>query len=84
MGEEEDVKSWFLWKVPIITDMTQVTLDIPESAHAQDIWEAARYFVQFSHKHPESMEDILLGIRMLETDDDATVPLSEFLSWISK
>jgi len=62
--------------------MTQITLDIPESAHAYDIWEAARYFVSFSHKHPGSMEDILLAMRMRETDADETMPLSAFLSWI--
>lgn len=60
--------------------MTQVVLDIPKSKNSQAISDAARYFIQFSQEHPDDMEDIILGIRMRETDSDSTVVLSEFLS----
>ncbi|MDD2693590.1 MAG: hypothetical protein PHY14_01530 [Candidatus Gracilibacteria bacterium] len=58
---------------------TTISLDIPQSPHAKDIQDALPYFVRFSHSHPEEMEDIILGMRMRETDDEPTISLADFL-----
>ena len=60
--------------------MAQITLDIPESMHMKNISDAVHYFVQFSQKYPTDMEDMILGMRMRETDNEETISLSNFLS----
>ncbi len=61
--------------------MTSITLNIPTSTHKpEDIKNALESFVTFSLRHPEDMEDILLGMRMRETDDEEMVSFSQFLS----
>lgn len=59
--------------------MSTLTINIPESNRTQDIKNAVQYFVQFSEHHPSAMEDILLGMKMRETDNEDTIPLSQFL-----
>ena len=59
--------------------MTTISLDIPTSPRTEDIRNALESFVYFSHRHPEDMEDIMLGIRMRETDHEETTSLDTFL-----
>ncbi len=60
--------------------MTTISLDIPNSPHAEDIKSALTYFVRFSHANPEYMEDMMLAMRMRETDAESTIPLADFLA----
>lgn len=59
---------------------TTISLDIPNSPHAEDIKSALTYFVQFSQKNPDSLEEMMLAMRMRETDEESTIPLADFLA----
>ena len=60
--------------------MSQFTLDIPTQLHTVEMKEALQYFIQFSYRNPEALEDVMLGMKMMETENESTVPLDTFLS----
>ncbi len=59
--------------------MITVSLDIPTSPRTEDIRNSFELFAYFSHRHPEDIEDIMLGIRMTETDGEEATSLDTFL-----